>query len=468
MKRYLMIALTFILPLLLPVLSLHAGAQQARPSTVRSEWSAGVARIVITPDQPVWMAGYASRTKPSEGKTHDLHAKALALRDRRGHRAVIVTTDLLGIPREMGEAIARGVERRYNLKRSDLVLTSSHTHTGPVPARNLEGAYFLDGEQQAAVVRATNQTTEKIITVVGEALGQMAPAELSFGRGEAHFAINRRVKRDNRFVFGANAEGVKDDDLPVLRITAPDGSLRAVLFSYACHNTTLTDKFYEFNGDYAGYAQAEVEKAHPGATAMFMMGCGADINPEPRGALEMAIRHGEALAASVNKVLAGPLSPVRGGVKTAYERIPLQLQPATREQFRAQLEDRDKYRRAHAARWAARWEKDGKVMTEYPYPLQVLQFGQDLTLVAMSGEVVVDYVLRLKRELGARGLWVVAYCNDVMAYIPSVRILREGGYEADFSMMYYDLPGPWKPELEETLIRKVHELARKAGRSATP
>lgn len=449
---------------LLTILTLALCCQAAFAQKTNSDWRAGVAKAVITPDQPVWMAGYGSRTKPSEGTSQELYAKALALQDNRGKRVVIVTTDILGIPREMGDAIASGVAQKYKLTRANLVLTSTHTHTGPVPHRNLEGAYFLDEQQAAAVKRNTARMTEKIIAVVGEALRELQPATLSFGRGAAHFGINRRVNRDGRFVFGSNKDGVKDDDVPLLQVRSADGRLRAVLLSYACHNTTLTDTFYQFNGDYAGYVQAEIEQAHPGAVAMFMMGAGADINPEPRGKLEMAQAHGKALAETVARILAGSLRPLRGNLNTAYANVALPLDVMTREQLQAQTQDKDKYRRAHAQRWLARLDRDGKVMTEYPYPLQVVQLGNDLTLVAMSGEVVVDYVLRLKQELGAERLWVAAYCNDVMAYIPSVRILKEGGYEADFSMIYYDLPGKWNPAVEEIIIRNIHALARKAGR----
>lgn len=449
---------------LLTILTLALCCQAAFAQKTNSDWRAGVAKAVITPDQPVWMAGYGSRTKPSEGTSQELYAKALALQDNRGKRVVIVTTDILGIPREMGDAIASGVAQKYKLTRANLVLTSTHTHTGPVPHRNLEGAYFLDEQQAAAVKRNTARMTEKIIAVVGEALRELQPATLSFGRGAAHFGINRRVNRDGRFVFGSNKDGVKDDDVPLLQVRSADGRLRAVLLSYACHNTTLTDTFYQFNGDYAGYVQAEIEQAHPGAVAMFMMGAGADINPEPRGKLEMAQAHGKALAETVARILAGSLRPLRGNLNTAYANVALPLDVMTREQLQAQTQDKDKYRRAHAQRWLARLDRDGKVMTEYPYPLQVVQLGNDLTLVAMSGEVVVDYVLRLKQELGAERLWVAAYCNDVMAYIPSVRILKEGGYEADFSMIYYDLPGKWNPAVEEIIIRNIRALARKAGR----
>lgn len=449
---------------LLTILTLALCCQAAFAQKTNADWRAGVAKAVITPDQPVWMAGYGSRTKPSEGTSQELYAKALALQDNRGKRVVIVTTDILGIPREMGDAIASGVAQKYKLTRANLVLTSTHTHTGPVPHRNLEGAYFLDEQQAAAVKRNTARMTEKIIAVVGEALRELQPATLSFGRGAAHFGINRRVNRDGRFVFGSNKDGVKDDDVPLLQVRSADGRLRAVLLSYACHNTTLTDTFYQFNGDYAGYVQAEIEQAHPGAVAMFMMGAGADINPEPRGKLEMAQAHGKALAETVARILAGSLRPLRGNLNTAYANVALPLDVMTREQLQAQTQDKDKYRRTHAQRWLARLDRDGKVMTEYPYPLQVVQLGNDLTLVAMSGEVVVDYVLRLKQELGAERLWVAAYCNDVMAYIPSVRILKEGGYEADFSMIYYDLPGKWNPAVEEIIIRNIHALARKAGR----
>jgi len=414
------------------------------------------------------MAGYASRLRPSEGKVHDLYARALALQDRQGNRIVIVTTDHLGIPREMGEAVAASVQRRYGIRRADLILSSSHTHSGPVPLRKLEGAYFLDAEQQAVVVRTTNQMVAKIVEVVGEALSQLTPAVLTFGQAEATFGVNRRVLRNGRYDFGANKEGVKDDEVPILRVTSPDGRLRAVLFSYACHNTTLPIQSYLFNGDYAGYAELELEADEPGATALFMMGCGADIGPQPTGKLEMAVEHGRALAAAVKRGMAARMKVISGRLKTRSEHVSLPINPISRERLRANLEHGDKYRRAHAERWIERGGRDKDFRTSYPYPLQVVRLGNEVTLVAMSGEVVVDYALRLKRELGADGLWVTAYCNDIMAYIPSVRILNEGGYEPEYSMIYYDLPGYWDPSLEERIIARVRQLARQVGHKARP
>lgn len=427
-------------------------------------WKAGVAKIIITPEKPVWMAGYASRNKPSEGKLQELYAKAVVLEDEKGTRVALVTSDLIGFPRALAESIAQRVQEKFGLPRQQLLLTSSHTHTGPVLRQSLIGTYNLNAEQVAAVEEYSRQLQEKVVELIGRAIKDLAPAKLAFGRGEAHFGINRREPTPNGVRIGVNQQGPVDPDVPVLRIESTQGRLRAIVFGYACHNTTLTGEFYQFSGDYAGYAQAALENAHPGAVALFVMGCGGDINPHPRSQLELAQRHGQALAQSVEHVLQGTLSPVRGPLKVAFDRVTLSLTSPAREEFQARLSDTNVSRKRHAERMLARLDRGEKLVSEYPYPIQVLQFGNDLTLIALAGEAVVDYVLRLKRELGSDGLWVAAYSNDVFAYIPSVRVLKEGGYEADSSMIAYDLPGPFAPTVEETIINKVHKLVRRCGR----
>jgi hypothetical protein len=438
------------------------GAQSSKSLT---GWSAGLAKVAITPEKPIWMAGYASRNKPAEGKLQELYAKALALEDERDRRVVIVTSDLLGFPRAMAEAIANRARTQLGLPRSQLVLTSSHTHTGPALAGSLVGAYDLNAEQAAAIGEYSRALEEKIVTLIGRALADLAPAKLSFGRGEASFGVNRREMTPSGMRIGVNKQGPADADVPVLRIESPQGQLRGVLFGYACHNTTLTGEFYQWSGDYAGYAQAAIEKKHPGVMAMFVIGCGADINPYPRSRLELAEQHGEALAQAVEKILVGSFPQVRGPLRTAFDYVMLPLSlPPTREEFQSRLSDQNPFRRRHAERMLARLERDRKLISEYSYPIQVVQFGDHLTFIALAGEVVVDYALRLKRELGLDGLWVAGYSHDVFAYIPSARMFAEGGYEVIDSMIYYDLPGPFIPAIEEKIIKKVHELARRAGR----
>lgn len=427
-----------------------------------ADYQAGVARMVITPGYPVYLSGYAVRTKPSEGKVQDLWAKAIAIQDGRGDRVVLVGVDIIGLPRSVSDVVAARAQKEHGLERSRLVLNSSHTHAGPLVRGNLE-MFDLKPEENQAVSRYTAELTDKLVAVIGAALADLKPAALSFANGRATFGQNRRVKINNSVRFGDNPAGPSDPDVPILKVTAPDGSLRAVLFGYACHNTTLTGDFYRFSGDYAGFAQSAVEAAHPAATAVFFQLCGADQNPKPRGTLEIAEQHGSTLATEVNRVLAGTMQPLDGRLRAAFRIVDLPFAHHTRETFEAEAMDKNafKVRRAKAM---LRAYDERRPVRKYPYPVQAISFGKRLTLITLGGEVVVDYVLRAKKEFGEQGLIVAGYSNDVMSYIPSVRILREGGYEAEDSMIYYGQPGRYTEQVEELIFAAMRDVVKRVRR----
>jgi hypothetical protein len=300
---------------------------------------------------------------------------------------------------------------------------------------------------------------KKLVVLIGKALANLKPARLGYSHARAGFAMNRRLLTPKGYQINANPDGPVEHEVPVLRIDGPDGKLRAVLFGYACHNTTLS--FYEFCGDYAGYAQEYLEQARPGTTALFMSGCGGDQNPYPRGTLELAKQHGRALANAVEAALLPKPRPVRGPLKAAFEEVTLQLvPPAGRDQLFKLKESEDKYDRRRAEILLEELEKTGKIKSTYSYPIQVVQFGGDLTMVALAGEVVVDYALRLKKEFPGQPLWVAGYSNDVFGYVPSVRVLKEGGYEGGGAMRFTRLPGPFAPSVEERIVSTVHRLVQ--------
>ncbi|MBS1788703.1 MAG: neutral/alkaline non-lysosomal ceramidase N-terminal domain-containing protein [Acidobacteria bacterium] len=441
-------------------LLLGATIQTSHPSQAAAPFKAGLAKVAITPEKPTWMAGYAARTKPSEGKIQDLYAKALAIQDAKGNRIVIVTTDLLGLPGALTAEVSEYANKSYGLKREQILFNSSHTHTGPVLDSSLAGAYDLNMEQTVAVKDYTRKLKDNLLNVIGLAIKDLSPVKLSFGKGSAQFAMNRRENRSGKIVIGVNREGPVDKEVPVLKIESADGKLRGVVFGYACHNTTLTGEFYQLSGDYAGFAQEAIEKANPGAIALFVMGCGADINPYPRSKLEFAQQHGEELANSVKQVLAGSMSTVSGQLNAIIGGVKISFAPTpTKEDWNARLKDQNAFIRRHAERWLARLERDGKILSEYPYTVQIVQIG-DLKLVALAGEVVTEYSLRLKKELGGN-TWVAGYSNDLCSYIPSARMYAEGGYEVVDSMIYYDLPGPYTSAIEDKIIGKVHELDKR-------
>jgi hypothetical protein len=447
----------WFLPLALCAYAVPLAAAEPAPVA----WKAGVAVRVITPEGPQWMAGYGNRNKPSEGKLTELYVKALALEDPKGGRLVLLTSDLVGVPRSLSVAVAEEVRKRTGLPRERLMLTVSHTHCGPVLRDSLSDMYDMPAELAAKVGPYTDRVRDRMVEVIVRALADLKPAALSVGRGTARFAVNRRKPTPRGVVNDANPAGPVDHDVPVLRVTAPDGKLRAVVFGYACHNTTL--QFYRWCGDYAGFAQRYLEEKHPGAAALFWTGCGADANPLPRGKVEQCEKYGRELAAAVESVLAGTMTAVRGDGAARYAEIALPFDKLPgKEKWAADLLSKQFAVRKRAERYSKVLREGGKIDDHYDhYPVQVWRLGEQVTWVALGGEVVVDYGLRLKKELrGGPAVWVTGYANDVMAYVASKRVLAEGGYEADSSMIYYGQPTKWAPEVEEKIVGKVRELVK--------
>jgi neutral ceramidase len=423
----------------------------------------GVARVKITPDRPIFLSGYASRKKPSEGAKHDIWAKALAFEDKKGGRVVIVTTDLIGMSRSISERTGAEVEKRYGLRRSQLMINSSHTHSGPAVRDNLETMFDLTPEHRKVIVDYGNGLVEKLVSVVGAALGDLQPGEVSIGHGTGSFAINRRQGPSGGVKIGLNPAGPVDQDVPVFRVTGKDGKLRAVLFGYACHNTTLGGDLYLVNGDYAGYAQLDFEARNPGVTAMFMLLCGGDANPNPRGTYALAEQHGKSLAAEVQRVIGSSMKPVNGPLRSAWRTTELAFAPHTRAQFEEELKGTNWFKQRRAEAMLRAYDQ-GKPVTTIPYPVQAFRFGKAVTLVGLGGEVVVDYALRVKKEFAGEDTIVAGYTNDVMSYIVSKRVLREGGYEPVDSQIYYGNPGPYTEEVEETIMDSVKRVLGSVGR----
>jgi hypothetical protein len=427
-------------------------------------WKVGTAKIDITPDKPLWMAGYAARTRPAEGTLHPLWVKVLALEGPKGERAVILTSDILGFPRAMSERITAALTARYKLDRSALFLTSSHTHSGPVLSGALLDIYPMDASQLSLIDEYSARLERNIVETVGQALSRLAPARLYTGRGKTSFAVNRRGNREAEvpklLEQGLETKGPVEHSVPVLAVRGDDGTLVAVLFSYACHATTLDG--YQWCGDYPGYAQVELESRHPGALAMFHAGCGADQNPIPRRSVALCEKYGLMLAEAVEKALGGELAPLKPGLATAFRRLKLDYERhPTREELKAiaSAPDATAFRKRWAGRLLRELDAGTRFDRSYPYPVQVWLLGGSQLWIGLGGEVVVDYTLRLKREFGPDA-WVTGYANDVMAYIPSARIQAEGGYESS-SMDVYGLPATgWASGIEDRVASAVGKLVR--------
>jgi len=428
-------------------------------------WKAGVAKAIITPEKAVWLAGYGSKRVP-DGKLHDLWMKALALEDAEGRRVVLITSDFQGVPKVMSDRVFAQLQRQFKLERAQVMFTFSHNHCGPRLGDDLVDYYPVEAAQVALVEEYTALMVTNCVAMVGESLARLAPARLQQGEGKATFAVNRRNNREAEvpalLAKGEPLKGPVDHTVPVLTVTRPDGRLEAVLFGYACHPTTLS--FLKWCGDYPGFAQVEIEKAHPGATAMFVNTCGGDQNPLPRRSVELCERYGSMLATAVEEALKQPLKPVSPGLRMAFEIIELPyLKAVSREELEAAVKDTSAIRARWATRMLQELDRRKQFPAGYPYPVHAWRLGTEMLVIGTGAETVVDYALRFKREFGP-GTWVMGYADDMIAYIPSRRVWEEGGYEGGTFLFEYGRPAfRWAGDIEDRIAASVHKLVKQVG-----
>jgi hypothetical protein len=368
---------------------------------------------------------------------------------------VLLTVDNCGVPASMRDELVKRLGARTKVTGDRVALCSSHTHSAPmlvgVGVNPFGATLFGTGvpaDHYARIERYTRDLTDLLEKVALAALADRQPATLAWGTGHVGFAHNRR-----NYAFRP-----EDHALPVLRVVGAEGKVRALFTSYACHCTTTG--FNKFHADWAGCAQEYLEREFPGAIALTAIGCGADQNPSPRGKYEHAIAHGEALGAEAKRLAGGKaLTPLTRPLECRTRQISLPFAPLpSRAEWEAKASDKSKTVAYHAQMQLARLDRGEALATTLPYLVQVWNFGPELAMVFLPGEVVVDYALRLKSELDAERLWVNSYANDVAAYIPSERVLQEGGYEGGGAMLFDDWPGPFAPGLEDRIVGTVHDL----------
>lgn len=417
----------------------------------------GVASIDITPPAPVRLHGFPRGVRSSTyGEvTRPIFAKALAIGSDADKPVLLLATDLLGVSDEMREELLGRLEREAGFTdRTRFTLTASHNHSAPA-LETVAPFVFRQppSTQQAEEIKAYGKfLMERLFQVAVAALRNRQPSLMAHGKGAASFGINRRLIQNGRMTgFGDNPAGPADSDFPVLVVRDPQGTLRAVWFSYACHGVCWQKP--SVHGDWMGVAQAGLEQAHPGAVFLYSNGCAGDSNPldlyfkgedpETPGALAVA---------EVERLLASPLQPLAGVPQTRFARftLPLQAAPAAEEWAK----QKDWYSRT----MLEQLQRGEPLPTTMPYVAQTWTFGGDLTIVFLAGEVFSEYGLRLKAEFRGKNLWVNAYANDVRAYIPTATALSEGGWEVDGSRLNYGVPARIAPEAEGIVINSVKAM----------
>jgi neutral ceramidase len=407
------------------------------------EFRAGAASIKITPDEPMWLAGFAVRTEPAKGKLSDLFVKAMAIEDSRGKRIVIVSMDLIAISRSVAHTVSVAARERFGLSRDQLLLCATHTHYGPELRPDKVPFFHIPDEYAAKIQPFADRLAEIIVEAIGQSLDRLGPTTLRIADTRVSFAANRR-----------GADDPIDHSVPIL-IAEGVG----IVFGYACHNTTMPPADCLYSGDWAGFAAEELERQYPRHVALFLAGAGADQNPT-KGTADVSRAHGHALA---DAIIQSECSELIGEIRSAFAEVKLDFQALPSiESIKADRSSDDQPRRTKAEFLLDALRKGHKFDASYPCPIQVIRFGDQLLLIAIGGEPVIDYAANLKREFAGGGklVWIVGYANDMFGYVPTPRVLRGGGYEGTRSVLWSALPMPFTESVEERVMDTARKLVK--------
>ena len=446
-------------------------------------YKAGTARVCITPDEPLWLAGYAARTAPARGKVSDLYAAALALGDTSGQRLVIASVDVIAITRAITDRVTDAVRERHGLCRDQLLLAATHTHYGPEFRPDKQVFFNIPADYAAKIPAVADQLVAALLEVIGQALERLEPVRLFARKATASFAHNRRR---HGVVGGApSTEDVVDHDVPILDCVEGSGNRKAIVFGYACHNTTIPPDELRYCGDWAGFAKEELQRTNTGAAVLFIAGAAADQDPEPRGSVELSRQYGQEIADAVQNALQEPAIEINGPIRAAWEEVPLALEPVTHDSIRKMIDSDDPPQGMKGEFLLDQLDRGEILITSYSAPVQVVRLGNELLLVALSGEPVVDWAHKLKHEFaqGARSerrgaskrrsvskrsapcplVWVAGYCNDMFGYLPTRRVQAEGGYEGGRANLWSSIPAPFTDDVEDRITNAIHRLVEQVN-----
>ena len=416
-----------------------------------SQIKAGAASVSIAPGQPAWLAGSSGRSHPSESTRGDLRARALDIDDGSGGRAVLISVELLAVPRTLTEMIAADIMKKLGLERGQILINATGTRSAPFVQGLQPVLAPASVEERRNIAQYTAGLSRSLVDLTAAAFSNMQPARVSIAFGRASFAVNVPLADA---LDASRPAGPVDTTVPVLRVETTSGKMLAVVFGYACRAATLDADSYAVSGDYAGIAADTVERDFPGSIALFLRLCDGDQAPSPRGSESLAQVHGVALAREVGRLLKSPMRPVAAPLRATLIETSLTFSPGTRAEFEKDSKSSDPSR----ARWARRLlaAYDARIeLRVMPYPVQVIRFGTSCAIVALGGEPSVSYALKIRKLLPQENLMVAGGTNDAGYFVPAAEHSNSVDAESADSIVYSGFPGTFTSETEERVLDAV-------------
>lgn len=431
----------------------------------------GAAKHKITPKEGIELAGFGipeGKDRNNIGLHDDLHVTVLALQHLEG-KILIICADLIGFGASFTANVKEAISEEFGVQESDILLNASHTHSGP---QTLEVMLESVGRKDEAYM---NFLFDRILSCTEEALSTMEEGELFTGKALCGFNVNRRLVIEGRGESRPNEEGPVDKEVTVFQFIVNDKT-KCVLFSYACHPSTVHTKFV--SADYPGVAKNIIEESFQGhgqadVIAMFMQGCCGDIRVRTidgdrfrPGTFEDVDCFGRELGEAVLSVVhlphekeSSPDTVIKTNeVKISSKILHLDL-PLAPLPLKSDLETLQDQGNHYQREWASKIVRDYTHLPDsIPYTIQKLTLADNMSIVALSGETCIEYALYVKAKKHGDTVAPVGYSNGLPCYIPTANMFLEGGYEPDSSTIYFSLPTSLNPSVEKIILEKLDLL----------
>jgi hypothetical protein len=368
---------------------------------------AGVAKTDITPEFPVMLYGYASRKTPSEGVHDRLSARAIVF-ENSGKKVVFVSSDLGSYGDSVYLVFRKSIMEKFNLKESELFLSTIHSHSSPVLTLRTR-------EADASNNKYTNELHQKLLTLIGEAISNLQPVHTATGVGYSPVGSNRReMTSDGSITLGRNPYGPTDKEVLVMKVAEEDGTPVAAVFDYATHSTSLGASNMLISGDVLGLSAQFVEKflGDEVVTPVFA-GASGDIDPwyrilpgfnTERGWIPEPVLLGTLLGEEVVHVF-NNIKEVSPGGKISTSFTTLEC-PAKKTD-----------------------KPDPAKKATVPVNITVARIGDDVAFVGLNLEVFNEIGMAIKEGSPFRHTFILTHCNGSSGYLPTAKVYKEGGYE---------------------------------------
>lgn len=426
-----------------------------------------VGKESITPQWPIQMAGYTGRTSPSIG-VHDLLYSKVLLLDDGLKKVMFISLDLCMIDRVFVFELKKEIQNKHSLNGEDILVHTIHTHSGPVSFLD-EVVFATDHEE---VIKYREFLKQKILRSVDACMSSSFEGTLSIGKGETYIGMSRRQKTINGFQIGPDPQTPIDRSTHTLVIHDMDHNIKAILFSCPCHPVVLYPQNLLISADYPGAACRELEHKFPGSAAIFFAGAGADINPailvadhKYRDTFMSDVEFtGKVLANDVCNIMRCGMKKVMLALKTHLGEIMLPLGDFKIKEFENMLLSDNERTEEYAKKML---KKIDSMETPKECGLQCayIELSDDVRIIALEGEICNQIGVNIKSHFEEGASMVFGLTNGWVSYIPTKKILNEGGYEAQCAYTKSGLPGAFAENTEEVIIDYIKKLIWKDDKS---